>query len=128
MFIKYNKKIKDISFKYIDINDSIFDNFNYSLYCINTGGGNYSYLNFYKARIVMNYLFPIPSPYENIDYTLPNIALNVVLSMENISKLLENKYNNIKLEYTIFRLDTIILIIIIILYIKIKRNEKFSYI
>ena len=103
MFIKYNKKIKDISFKYIDIKNSIFHNFNYSLYCINTGGGNYSYLNFYKAKILMNYLFPIPSPYEKIDYTLSNIALNVVLSMENVTKSLKIQYNNVKLKYTIFR-------------------------
>ena len=125
MFIKYKKKIKDLSYKYIDINNSIFDDYNHSLYCINTGGGNYSSLNFYKAKLVMNYLFPIPTPYENIDYTISNLAFNVVQSLENTLKLQEKNYKDIKRKNNIFHLEALIILIIFVLFLKIKKNNIF---
>ena len=39
-------------------------------------------LNFYKAKIVMEYLFPIPSPYEIIDYSFINLSFNVAYSLD----------------------------------------------
>jgi hypothetical protein len=83
-FIKFNKKVKNLPYKYIDINLTVLANYNYSLFCINTGGGNYSLYNFHKAKIVMNYLFPVPTPYENIDYNISNTVFNIVYSMEKI--------------------------------------------
>ena len=80
-----------IDSKFIKINDSILENYNFSLFCINKGPGNYSYLTYYKAKIIMEYLFPIPSPYEIIDNTLKNISFNLSYSLENIIKALENK-------------------------------------
>ena len=125
MFIKYKKKIKDISFKYIDINNSIYEDYKYSLFCINTGGGNYSFLNFYKAKLVMNYLFPIPTPYENIDYDISYLAFNVVKSLETTLKLEEKKFKNIIRKNNIFRLETLIVLFIFVLFIKIKKNKIF---
>ena len=41
----------------------------------------------------MNKLFPIPTPYENIDYTLSNITLNPLKAMDNNTiKYNEEKY------------------------------------
>ena len=125
MFIKYKKKIKDISFKYIDINNSIYEDYKYSLFCINTGGGNYSFLNFYKAKLVMNYLFPILTPYENIDYDISYLAFNVVKSLETTLKLEEKKFKNIIRKNNIFRLETLIVLFIFVLFIKIKKNKIF---
>jgi predicted nuclease with TOPRIM domain len=34
-FIKYKKKVKNISYRFIKLNDSIKENYNYSLFCIN---------------------------------------------------------------------------------------------
>ena len=98
-FIKYDKKVKDIRYNFIKINNTISANFNYSLFCINTADYNYSYLNFYTAKISMEYLFPIPTPYEIIDFSLPNISFNVIKSMEEtISKYerIIKQFNKIK--------------------------------
>ena len=73
-FIKYNRKIKNIRSKYVQLNDSIAINYNkYKLFCINKGDGNYSYLNLYQSKITMEYLFPIPSPYETVKDSILNI-------------------------------------------------------
>jgi hypothetical protein len=57
-------------------------NYRYSLFCINTGDYKYSYLNYFKAKIVMEYLFPITTPYEIPDYSLSNLSFNITKSME----------------------------------------------
>ena len=98
-FIKFNKKVKDLPYKYIDIKITVLANYNYSLFCINTGGGNYSLFNYHKAKIVMNYLFPVPTPYENVDYNISNAAFNVVYSMENIINLYKENYRSISKKY-----------------------------
>ena len=95
MFIKFNKKVKDLSHKYIDIKKVLWENYNSALYCINTGGVNYSIFNFKKAKIVMNNLFPVPTPYENIDYTLSNRTLSSSKKLDNNTiKFVEENYNN----------------------------------
>ena len=107
MFIKFNKKVKDLSYKYIDIKKVLLYNYNFALYCINTGGVNYSKFTFHKAKITMNNLFPIPTPYENIDYTLSNITLNPLKAMDNNTiKYNEEKYKN----YQFFFLMLLIII------------------
>ena len=64
-FIKFNRKIKNIPSKFIQLNDSISTDYTkLKLFCINKGDGNYSYLDYFKSKITMEYLFPIPSPYE----------------------------------------------------------------
>ena len=99
-FIKYNKKINDIPYKFIKINQSISANYDFPLFCINKGPGNYSYLTFYKTKIAMEKLFPIPTPYEIIDYSFQNLSFNIVYSLENIIinsqkdlQLIKNKYS-----------------------------------
>ena len=121
-FIKFNKKVKDLPSKYIDINLTVLANYNYSLFCINTGGGNYSLFNFQKTKIVMNYLFPVPTPYENVDYNISNVAFNVVYSMENIINLYEENYRSISKKCELFRLEILLLLIILIIFFKIKKK------
>ena len=94
-FIKYNKKVKDITYHYIKLNESIKENYNYSLFCLNRGAFNYSDLELYKAKITMEYLFPTPTDYEILDYNLANITFNVVHSMEQTILIYEKQLNKI---------------------------------
>ena len=119
-FIKYNKKVNDISYKFIRINNSVLSNYNYSLFCLNTGDDTYPSLTFDKAKIVMEYLFPNPTPYEIIDNnSLIKLAFNYVQSIEIKIKNYEENLNIIKKQNIAFYLDTLILLIIIIFLIKI---------
>ena len=88
-FNKYNKKVNKLSFNYIDNNYSITENYNVSLFCINTGNDYYSNLSFKITRIVMENLFPEPTKYELINHTeLPSIAYNVISEMDK--KIIKN--------------------------------------
>ena len=82
-FNKYNKKVHPISYNYIDNEASITGNYNFPLFCINTGQKDYSDLSFKKARITMENLFPEPTKYELLNHTeLPSIAYNIAAKME----------------------------------------------
>lgn len=113
------------SFKHYN---AILGNYNFSLFCINKGAKNYTYLDFYKAKIVMEALFPIISPYEINNYSLSNLSYNVVYSMEEEIK----RYKKNLKELNNKNLISIILIFLIIvffvfwkiqLYLQIKENE-----
>ena len=90
-FLRYSRWVNDLSFKIISLNDSLIETYNFSLICINKIAGNYSYLDLYKAKIIMQSLFPKPSKYEKIDYSLFNIVVNTTLSMDKIIKKYEKK-------------------------------------
>ena len=103
-FLKYNKKVNNIPYKYIQNKYSIFGDYNTSLFCINTGSIYYPPISFYKTRIIMEYLFPNPTDYEVINNSLPYLSFNVVYSMEqelnkyqelNNKLIQKNKLNNI---------------------------------
>ena len=127
-FIKYNKKVNDISYKFIRINNSVLPNYNYSLFCLNTADGIYPSLTFDKAKIVLEYLFPNPTPYEIIDNnSLIKLAFNYVQSIEIKIKNYEEKINKIKKQNIVFYLDTLILLIIILFLIKIIISKKLLY-
>ena len=102
-FLKYNKKVNNIPYKYIQNKYSIFGDYNTSLFCINTGSIYYSPISFFKTRIIMEYLFPNPTDYEVINNSLPYLSFNVVYSMEqelnkyqelNNELIQKNKLNN----------------------------------
>ena len=120
-FIKFNRKVRHLSYRYIKINDTVLGNFKYSLFCINKGSFNYSYLTYYKAKIVMEYLFPNPTPYEKIDYSFPNISFNVVYSIEKEMELNNEKINISNVELLL------LLLIISLLFLKIYFNNKYVY-
>ena len=127
-FIKYNRKIKNIISKNILLNDSIYGNYSkYQLFCINKGDGNYSYLNYYKAKITMEYLFPIQSPYEIRKDSFLNISFNLSYSMDNIIKINEIKLLSIHEKQKSLYLDNELIIIIIIIILIIFKNINNSY-
>ena len=122
-FNKYNRKVYPIPWKYIDSENAINADFNYPLYCINTGSGVYSEFSFKKTRLIMEYNFPEPTPYEIINYNyLPSLSLDIILEMEKKIK------NNRKL-LIIYIVAIIVLILIIGLFILIKLIQfiKHSY-
>ena len=82
-FIKYKKKINNISYKLIQNKNSIYQDYNISLFCINTGSIYYSNAAFMKSRIVMEYLFPNPTEYEKKSNNLPLIAFKTLMLIEN---------------------------------------------
>ena len=88
-FNKYNKKVHPLSYHYIDNNYSITENYNFSLFCINTGSEDYSNLSFKITRIVMENLFPEPTKYELLNHTeLPSLAYDTISQMEK--KIIKN--------------------------------------
>ena len=123
-FLKYNRPVRHIPFKFIQLNDSILSNFKYySLLCINKGAGNYSYLKMYNAKILMEYLFPNPSPYEIVDYSLLNISFNATYTLNRLLKLNEKEMSHFMTKKVCFYL--LIKLILIFLFILFK--EKFRY-
>ena len=120
-FIKYNKKVRKISYKFIENTKSIIENYNYSLFCINTGAENSSILAFMKTRIVMEYLFPIPSSYEITNNSLPILAFKTILILEKEfkeSKIKKDKYiTYLKIEINKLIKKIWILIFVILIYI-----------
>ena len=94
-FFKYKKKIKNISNKLINNKNTIISDYNYSLFCINTGSFNYSIISFMISKIVMEYLFPIPTPYEinnNSNFSL--LVFNAIYTIEKEIKYYLKKNNN----------------------------------
>ena len=91
-FNKYNRKVNLINYNYIDNENAIKGDFNYPLFCINTGNNqDYSKISFPETRLVMDKLFPEPSPYEIVNYTvIPQLAFDVMKSLEDEIKNLKN--------------------------------------
>ena len=92
IFLKCKRKVKIVSYKYLNTKNSFIDNYNYSLLCINTGSLNYSNLIFLKSRLIMEYLFHEKTPYEIINYSLSNIIFNVLYLIEKEFASEEHKY------------------------------------
>ena len=118
-FIKYKRKVKNIPSVFIQLNNSISANYKYPLFCINKGAGNFSFLNFYKQRIVMEYLFPFQSKYEIIDYSLINIAFNVTNSMDNLLRIYEKEKTQMIYKKEFYFLQIIIILNFLFIFIKI---------
>ena len=81
-FIKHNRKVNHLSKIFIELNNSISVNYNSALFCINKGPGAFNFLNFYKSRLTLEYLFPTPTKYEIIDYSILNLSFNIVYTMQ----------------------------------------------
>ena len=104
-FLKYRKKVNHISHKFVQLNNSIFSNYRYSLFCINKGPGYYPLLSLYKAKIVMEYLFPIPSPFEISNNLFYNISFKLAYLMHR-----NEKENEIILSHMIRKTEVLSLI------------------
>jgi hypothetical protein len=81
-FIRFLKKVKNISNNLIPNKNAIFADYNYSLFCINTGSIKYDSLVFMKSKIVMEYLFPFPSKFEIINNSLSITTFNTIKIIE----------------------------------------------
>jgi hypothetical protein len=89
-FTKYNKKVNPITYNYIENDKSFFSQYNFSLFCINTGTKQYSSLSFMKSKLVMEMLFPDPTPYEiNNNSYISNLAFNIIyqIELQNLKKM-----------------------------------------
>ena len=97
-FIKYNKKIKNISWKLVQNKYSLYQNYNISLFCINTGSINYSSLSFMKSKIVMEYLFPERTKYEAQFVSLSFLSIKTI-------KFIEIEFEKFKLRNNLKKKD-----------------------
>jgi hypothetical protein len=105
-FNKYNKKVHPLSYHYIDNNNAVNENYNFSLFCINTGNEDYSNLSFKLTKVVMENLFPEPTKYEllnHIDFqsieldTISQMKKNKIKKNEEIKYCLEKLKEQLKL-------------------------------
>ena len=130
IFLKYNRKIKNIPNKLIKINDSISADYNSFLFCLNKGAGNYSFINFNKAKIVLVYIFPQPSPYEILDNSFVNLSFNVVYTMDKNIKDYENQISHMITKNECFYLGIYIIILFIFIFVKFNiyvMNKKYCF-
>ena len=95
----------------INIRDSFKENFNnYSLFCINTGSFNYSNATFMVSKIVMQSLFPIPTPYEIIDYDLSLLSYETIVLLMKKIPIIKNR-NNIYIKQIENKINLILFLI-----------------
>ena len=91
-FNRYFRKVSFVKFNYIDIENAINGNYDYDLFCINTGNNkDYNRISYLKLKIVMNKLFPNPSEYEILNYTdIPYTSFSIIKDLEiEINKINE---------------------------------------
>ena len=94
---KYKKKIRNIPNKLIQNKYSLYQDYNISLFCINTGSINYSIVSFMKSKIIMEYLFPKPTIYEKKVNSLSYLTFKTILFIENeFMQYKIKKYNNLE--------------------------------
>ena len=91
-FIKYGRKVKNIPNNLIRIDRALTSDYNYPLFCINKGAFHYNDIINKKAKIVMEYLFPNPSPFEIENYNIHNLSFEVSKSLEKTRKKWKRKY------------------------------------
>ena len=93
-FNKYNRKSHILNSNYIDNSKTVEGNYNYPLFCINTGNNNnYSNISFIKTKIVMEGLFPTPTKYEIYNNTIVPNNIYIILSIleKELSQLKKQK-------------------------------------
>ena len=91
-FNKYSRKVNLVEYNYIDLDKTLTGNFDYPLFCINTGNNkDYSNNAYIEARLVMDKLFPEHTSYEIIDYkVIPKLAYDTMKKMEEDVNNLRN--------------------------------------
>ena len=126
-FIKYKRKVNHISHKYVQLNNSLIANYRISLFCINKGAGYYPFLQLYKAKIVMEYLFPTPSPFEKIDNSFNRISFNTAYTMDKNQRIYEKQKKNMISKSEFYNNIIYLLVIFFIISLKNKiRNDEIN--
>ena len=97
IFNKYKRKVNKINYNYIDATNTINGNFDYPLFCINTGGDNdYSKISLNKMKVGMEKLFPVPTDYEI--YETKPLAENAYYIIKEIDEEIKELTNIKKIE------------------------------
>ena len=126
-FVKNNQKVNPVANIYIDVGGTFNADYNYSLFCINTGAHKYSNDDFMKAKIAMEYKFPEPTPYEIINYkNIPDLAFNIIYQMNKKEEKLTLKFVTICIITGILSFIIVILIIFIFICFKKKRFTEYD--
>ena len=115
--------MNNIPNNFIQLNNSITANYRTSLFCINKGPGIFNFLNFFKSKLTMEYLFPIPSKYEIVDYSIINISFNITYTMEEEIKNYENQLKIFKKQFSFSSL----LFLNILIFLKLNSNNIYYY-
>ena len=90
-FIKFKKKIKNMSYKLIRFGNSLLSDYNYDLFCVNTNSHKNTILSNKIFKIVMENLFPKQSPYEIVDYSLSSLAFDIIKQIVIKNEYLEKE-------------------------------------
>lgn len=118
---KYMRKVHKITARYIDVGLSFDNDYNSSLYCINTGGnGEYSRFSFIQSKAIMEKLFPEPTIFEVYNYSLVS---DLCFEILNTSKTNQKSYYILAIKSKISLICNILefgLILFVIIYYKIK--------
>ena len=125
-FLKYDRKISNISNTFIQLNNSISANHDYYLFCINKGAGHFNYLNYYKAKIALEYIFPKPTSFEIIDYSFQNISFVTTQSLDRNLKKCERQKSNLIEKGEFYILQILIIFFFIFIYIK-EHYKSYEY-
>ena len=126
-FLKYYKKVNHIPSKYVNLKHSISEIYKYPLFCINKGADNYTKLDFYEEMIVLEYLFPTPSPYEIVNNKLINLSFQSIFLMNEILKINKNNLSQLITHNLIFFLILILIFISILTIYKIYNKYYYHY-
>jgi len=127
-FLKYDRKISNISNTFIELNNSISANHDYYLFCINKGAGHFNYLNYYKAKIALEYIFPKPTSLEIIDYSFQKISFVTTYSLERNLKKCERQKSHLIEKHDFYILQLLIILFFVFIYIKsIVNNIDIKY-
>ena len=118
IFIKYQRKVSNISSTFIQLNDSISANYDFNLFCINKGAGHYNSLNYYKAKIAMEYLFPIPTSFEKINYSFKKLSFETIRSLDNNLKKYEKQKSQLIQKKEFFFLQSLIILFFFLIFLK----------
>ena len=122
-FLKYNRKVNNIPNKFIQLNNSITANYRTSLLCINKGPGKFNFLNFFKSKLAMEYLFPIPTEYEIVDYSIINISFNITYTMEEEIKNYEHQMKIFKKQFNF----NFLIFLNILIFLKLNSKNIYYY-
>ena len=126
VFIKYGRKVSSISNTFIQLNDSISANHDYYLFCINKGAGHFNFLNYYKAKITLEYIFPNPTSFEIIDYSFPKISFDAAHSLDNNLKICEKQKSHLIQKEEFYFLQVLIILFFFLMFIK-ERYKHYKY-
>ena len=117
-FIKYDRLINNIPNNYITIKDSITGNYKFPLFCINKEPGIYSHIKIFNAKIIMEYLFPNPSPYEIIDYSFINISFNIAYSFNEQIKQHTKRISHMMTKKDCLNLEIKLILFFVLIFFK----------